>query len=113
MTIRDHTERLELAVTALDSSAVFLGHKWLQRHNPDINWASGTVTFTQCLASCGYVPKLEGIDKETEDLDSPDRLEPDDRIFYFDWDGYVQAHASTQKKIEIHHAAIQEQPDFV
>ncbi|SJL08820.1 uncharacterized protein ARMOST_12191 [Armillaria ostoyae] len=46
--IRGHSERIDLAITDLGSKEIFLGHDWLVRHNPSINWATGSVTFTRC-----------------------------------------------------------------
>ncbi|SJL17403.1 uncharacterized protein ARMOST_20953 [Armillaria ostoyae] len=46
--IGGHNERIDLAVTDLGSKEIFLGHDWLVRHNPSINWATGSVTFTRC-----------------------------------------------------------------
>ena len=38
MMIKDHAEKIELAVTNLESTPLFIGHKWLKRHNPNIDW---------------------------------------------------------------------------
>ncbi|SJL12751.1 uncharacterized protein ARMOST_16182 [Armillaria ostoyae] len=46
--IGDHSERIDLTVTDLGSKEIFLGHDWLVRHNPVINWTSGSVTFARC-----------------------------------------------------------------
>ena len=35
--IKDHIERLMLAVTNLDKSNIFIRYKWLKLHNPSIN----------------------------------------------------------------------------
>ncbi|SJL19037.1 uncharacterized protein ARMOST_22644 [Armillaria ostoyae] len=37
-----------ITVTDLGSKEIFLGHDWLVRHNPSINWATGSITFTRC-----------------------------------------------------------------
>ena len=29
-----------------------MGHSWLQKHNPDINWATGEVKMTRCSGRC-------------------------------------------------------------
>ncbi|SJL06737.1 uncharacterized protein ARMOST_10079 [Armillaria ostoyae] len=46
--IRDHSKRIDLAVTDLGSKEIFLGHDWLIHHNPVINWTLRTVTFARC-----------------------------------------------------------------
>jgi len=41
--IDGHTEQLEAAVTNLDRTDMFLGHDWLVKHNPEVNWKNGTI----------------------------------------------------------------------
>ena len=48
----DHEEDIRLAVTNVASSNVFLGHDWLKKHNPDIDWRTGVVKFTRCPEEC-------------------------------------------------------------
>ena len=31
---------------------MFLGHDWLVKHNPEINWKNSTIKFTRCPGSC-------------------------------------------------------------
>ena len=50
--INGHTEQLEAAVTDLDRMDMFLGHDWLVKHNPEVNWKNGTIQFTRCLEHC-------------------------------------------------------------
>ncbi len=38
ITIGDHAECIDLAITDLKDHDIFLGHDWLARHNPLINW---------------------------------------------------------------------------
>jgi len=45
--INGHKETLEAAVTDL-----FLGHDWLVKHNPEVNWKNGTIKFTRCPGNC-------------------------------------------------------------
>ncbi len=45
LTIGDHTERINLAITNLKDRDIFLGHDWLVRHNPLINWQTGKMIF--------------------------------------------------------------------
>ncbi|KAL5504680.1 hypothetical protein ACEPAH_7343 [Sanghuangporus vaninii] len=59
-----HEEELRLAVTSLASSNIFLGHDWLQRHNPEIDWRIGKIDFTRCPEECGCVSSEEEIDDE-------------------------------------------------
>ena len=48
MTIGDHSERIELAITNLGSSDIFLCLKWLCLHNPDIDWSASLLSFNCC-----------------------------------------------------------------
>ena len=50
--INRHKEILEAAVTDLDGTDMFLGHNWLVKHNPEVNWKNGTIKFTRCLGNC-------------------------------------------------------------
>ena len=47
-----HTEQLEVVVTDLDGTDMFLGHDWLVKHNPEVNWKNGTIRFTRCPGHC-------------------------------------------------------------
>jgi len=46
--INGYKETLEAAVTDLDRTDMFLGHDWLVKHNPEVNWKNGTITFMRC-----------------------------------------------------------------
>jgi len=50
--INGHKEQLEAAVTDLDGTDMFLGHDWLVKHNPEVNWKNGTIRFTRCPGQC-------------------------------------------------------------
>ena len=43
--IRDHIEIAEFAVTELGKTSVFIGHEWLKKHNPSIDWVKSEVKF--------------------------------------------------------------------
>ena len=55
MTIGDHSERIELAITNLDSSDIFLGLDWLHLHNLDIEWSLSLLSFNCCPDKCSFV----------------------------------------------------------
>ncbi|OCB87020.1 hypothetical protein A7U60_g5912 [Sanghuangporus baumii] len=59
-----HEEEIRLAVTSLVSSNIFLGHDWLMKHNPEIDWRSGTVKFMHCSDECELSLSSEKIDEE-------------------------------------------------
>ena len=50
--INEHKETLEAVVTDLDGMNMFLGHNWLVKHNPEVNWKNGTIKFTRCPGNC-------------------------------------------------------------
>jgi len=55
--INGHKETLEAAVTDLDRTDMFLGHDWLVKHNPEVNWKNGTIKFTRCPGNCTMTHK--------------------------------------------------------
>ncbi len=67
LVIGDHTERIDLAVTELGDRQIFLGHDWLARHNPIINWKLGRLTFArcQCRGTLFALPDTDPDDKWT------------------------------------------------
>jgi len=50
--VNGHKEQLEAAVIDLNGTDMFLGHSWLVKHNPEVNWKNGTIKFTRCPGSC-------------------------------------------------------------
>ena len=50
--INGHKEILEAVVTDLDGMDMFLGHDWLVKHNPEVNWKNGTIKFMRCPGNC-------------------------------------------------------------
>ena len=50
--INRHKKQLEAAVTNLNRTDIFLGHNWLVKHNPEVNWKNRIIKFTRCLESC-------------------------------------------------------------
>ena len=55
--INSHKETLEAAVMNLDGTDMFLGHDWLVKHNPEVNWKNGTIKFTRCPGNCTIMHK--------------------------------------------------------
>ena len=75
--INRHKKTLEAAVTDLNGTDMFLGHNWLVKHNPEINWKNNTIKFTRCLGNC--MMKHEDIQfksrriKATETMDNKEQ----------------------------------------
>ena len=55
--INGHKETLEAVVMDLDGMDMFLGHDWLVKHNPEVNWKNGTIKFTRCSGNCTMTHK--------------------------------------------------------
>jgi len=50
--IENHIKTIDFGITNLSQCNIFLGHNWLKRHNPNINWCKGIVEFSQCPSFC-------------------------------------------------------------
>jgi len=50
--INGYKEQMEAVVTDLNGTDMFLGHDWLVKHNPEVNWKNGIIKFTRCPGSC-------------------------------------------------------------
>ena len=46
-----------MAVTDLDGTDMFLGHNWLVKHNPEVNWKNSTIKFTRYPSNCTMTHK--------------------------------------------------------
>ena len=49
---KNHSERTTFAVSSLGKQKLILGHLWLQKHNPKINWINGEVKMSRCPPWC-------------------------------------------------------------
>jgi len=49
--INGYKEQLKAVVTDLNGIDMFLGHDWLVKHNPEVNWKNGMIKFTRCPGS--------------------------------------------------------------
>jgi len=55
--INGHKKTLEAAVMNLDETDMFLGHDWLVKHNPEVNWRNKTIKFMRCPGNCTMTHK--------------------------------------------------------
>ena len=55
--INGHKKKLKTAVTDLDGTDMFLGHDWLVKHNPEVNWKNSTIKFTRYPSNCTMTHK--------------------------------------------------------
>ncbi|SJL16404.1 uncharacterized protein ARMOST_19928 [Armillaria ostoyae] len=76
MTIGNHSERINLAVTDLGSRDLYLSHDWLKCHNPVINWETGTIIFgrCQCVKNPFPLPDADPDDQWDEELEDGDTM---------------------------------------
>lgn len=79
--IRDHIEIVEFAVTEIGKTNVFIGHEWLKKHNPSIDWVRSEVRFNQCPIEC---TPLMGITNPEEEEIEYEGLEEGERIIAVD-----------------------------
>ena len=49
---KNHSERTTFAVSGLGKQKLILGHSWLQKHNPEMNWITGEVKMSRCPPCC-------------------------------------------------------------
>jgi len=79
MIIGDHIERIQFSVTDLGKRDVFLGHEWLQRHNPSIDWQLSKLY----LDKCRHWYRRVSIEKEPEDVgEKTNEVEEGGRILF-------------------------------
>jgi len=106
--INGHKELLEVAVMDLNRMDMFLGHNWLVKHNPEVNWKNGTIKFTRCPESC--IMKYKDIRFKTRRTKAMEITEQDngeiskklDRTNPEDLPEYIQpfTHLFNKKKFE-------------
>ena len=56
VTVGDHRERIHFLLGKTQSHMVILGHDWLKRHNPEIDWMKAEVKLTRCPKTCASSP---------------------------------------------------------
>ena len=85
MTHKGHKEDVTFEVCDLGKVNLIIGFMWLQKHNPEINWLTGEITFSRCPKECGisaprkvngfkYQPSVE------EELEITERVEEFNRV---------------------------------
>ena len=92
--INRYKEQLKAAVTDLNRMDIFLGHDWLVKHNPEVNWKNETIKFMRCLGS--YKMKHQNIKFKTRRIQAietkeqnngkigkePDKMNSEDLLEY-------------------------------
>ena len=54
-----HSKWATFHVTSIGQTTIILGNMWLMEHNPEMDWHTGDITMTRCLASCRPKPRGE------------------------------------------------------
>jgi hypothetical protein len=71
-----HTQSVDFYVALLDSSiSVVLGHNWLTRYNPLIDWVLGSITFRTPLSDPLVETQLASARAATAESEPPPKLE--------------------------------------
>jgi len=106
--VNGHKEQLEIAITDLNRTDMFLGHDWLVKHNSEVNWKNGTIKFMRCPESC--IMKHEDIRFKTRRTKATEITEQDNREISKELDNtnpedlldYIQSftHLFNKKKFE-------------
>ena len=77
--VGEHQERMTFAVTNLGNNHIILGHDWLKRHNPSVNWVTNEVSMTRCPRKCRRfhksLPSLLDVEKDEDDIEEEVREE--------------------------------------
>jgi hypothetical protein len=50
----NHSERTTFAVSGMGRQKLILGHSWLHKHSPEINWLNGKVRMSKCPLRCCF-----------------------------------------------------------
>jgi len=47
-----HIKKINIAVTDLNNTGMFLEYDWLVKYNSEVNWNKGIIYFTRSLRGC-------------------------------------------------------------
>jgi hypothetical protein len=56
MVINDYKEEIRLHCITIGNSPIIIGLLWLQKHNPNIDWKEGKITFDSEKCGKNYLP---------------------------------------------------------
>ncbi len=76
MTIGGHAKWIDLTIMNLGRKDIYLGHDWLKRHNPSVNWKTGSIIFgrCQCTGNLLILPDADEDDRWDEELEEGDTI---------------------------------------
>ncbi len=81
ITFGEHKERMPFSVADIGSTSMILGHNWLKRHNPSIDWTTKKIEFKNCPKSCGYERQALPAIHNDEDEDPIPEIEEDANVY--------------------------------
>jgi len=64
-----------MAVMNLNGTDMFLGHDWLVKHNPEVNWKEDRIQFTRYSRSCRM--KYQDIEFKTKRIQATETNDKD------------------------------------
>ena len=86
---------MTFGVVNLGKATLILGHNWLKKHNPEVDWETGKIKMTRCPPACRHARrqrqevKIGRVMEEEEEItismvetDEEEVGEEDDRIFF-------------------------------
>ena len=65
MIIQDHVKEIMFAISDVGNTDVYIGHEWLKKHNPDIDWEKSRIFMNQCKPSCQFIDHFNFIDRNS------------------------------------------------
>ena len=71
--IEDHKEQIAMALSNLSTHNIFLGHDWLKKHNPKIDWQTQEIEF---ICKGDHAQNMDGVDiiRPVPELDGKDAI---------------------------------------
>ena len=75
--INGHKKQLEVTITDLNETDIFLGYDWLVKHNPEVNWKNRIIKFMRCPGS--YTMKYKDIRFKTRRTKATEIIEQNNR----------------------------------
>ena len=65
--VKDHIEVFPFTVTNTRKTDIIIGFNWLQKHNPNVDWKTGSITFDWCPSEHGIrLMEVEEMEEETQ-----------------------------------------------
>ena len=65
--IQDHEEIMELTVADIGKKDIFIGHDWLQHHNPEIDSQDKKIKFSRCPGVCYQTSEVNEPEDEVDE----------------------------------------------